>query len=382
MASPYIISTLLAFLALIAFEKKHSITSSLLYFGASLAKEIAVPLPLVLLILPNGDLRDRVRRTAPHFVAAAVYLLWRRMMLGTFFGGYGWAPRIGELVIALPRKLWSTIAGPDVWLASAFLLFTGALIVAQFCNLSFLWRATVALILSIAPIVPVSRDMQTRWAFAAWICWVALFIAAVTLAQISDALRASACIVAAVLAMAVNRTEWQMDFGKARRMSDEARLFMRLGRNDLVRSPETPASAMNEFRWMKQHLLHEPSGGWFYDDFYICTGRAAARTIRPAAPNASQFCASIRSRAPLNAQFQYDGKVLSWSLGPYSDGTWRFVFDDGAEAYDVPGSDAFQIGSVQTMALRIRYSSPAGWITYSPNLVLDLAHQRDIAWHR
>jgi hypothetical protein len=37
---------------------------------------------------------------------------------------------------------------------------------------------------------------------------------------------------------------------------------------------------------------------------------------------------------------------------------------------------------VPGLTLRVRYESPDGWVTYSPELALDFARQPDLVWHR
>ena len=96
-----------------------SLLSAALYFAAMLAKEVYVPLVALLLLLPEGDLRLRVRRARPHFVSLVVYLVWRYAMLGTFAGGYGWTVRPEELPglgFALPGKIGASfLSGSRVW---------------------------------------------------------------------------------------------------------------------------------------------------------------------------------------------------------------------------------------------------------------------------
>jgi len=58
-------------------RKLPGILSAALYLLAMLAKEIAVPLPAVLLVLPERDFRARMRAIWPHAVAAVVYFVWR-----------------------------------------------------------------------------------------------------------------------------------------------------------------------------------------------------------------------------------------------------------------------------------------------------------------
>ena len=54
-----------------------SIASAALYLLAMFAKEIAVPLAIIVLLLAEGTRRQRLRAAIPHFVALALYLAWR-----------------------------------------------------------------------------------------------------------------------------------------------------------------------------------------------------------------------------------------------------------------------------------------------------------------
>jgi hypothetical protein len=37
---------------------------------------------------------------------------------------------------------------------------------------------------------------------------------------------------------------------------------------------------------------------------------------------------------------------------------------------------------MKTLTLRVRYDSPTGWSTYSPDLTVDLAHFETVTWYR
>lgn len=391
MAAHYVVALALSIASVLAFEKRKGAVAAALYFAAALAKEIVLPLPAYLLLLPGEAVRVRARRTIPLWIAASVYMIWRRVMIGTLSGGYGWAFR-ASLLPAMPRKVAETVAGPNAIAGAALLVVTGAMILSAFRNTSFAWRAVVAIALALAPVAPVSHDMQARYALAFWVCWASLFVAAIAQTTTTLAMRTAVCVTAAVLAIIVNRTDWSAEFSRAKRMSEEARAFMRLDSQSVLRDPRVPPAAMNEFRWLKEEVAHGPRGTtWFYDDFYLCAGHANGKRVWEfqsrhvneinVARVARASCGAVLEE-PLAAQFHYDGAVLSWTLGPYRDGSWRFVFADGAQAYDVPQQDAFQIGSVHQMSFRIRYQSPAGWVTYSPELALDFEHDHDIAWRR
>ena len=66
------------------------------------AWRIAVPLALGLLLLPEGDWRKRLRAAIPHGVVLVLYLAYRRFLLGTWGGGYGWAVEGMAQADALP----------------------------------------------------------------------------------------------------------------------------------------------------------------------------------------------------------------------------------------------------------------------------------------
>ena len=48
----------------------------------------------------------------------------------------------------------------------------------------------------------------------------------------------------------------------------------------------------------------------------------------------------------------------------------------------MPGKDAYRVGGMPGIALRVRYDAPEGWTTYSPELVLDFAKQPHYEWQR
>ena len=85
---------------------------------------------------------------------------------------------------------------------------------------------------------------------------------------------------------------------------------------------------------------------------------------------ADAYCRSLRS-APLTAEFAYRDGNLLWKLGPYEAGEYSFILDDGVERFDVRRTDGYRNGSPR-MSLKVRYESPEGWVTYSPELNLDL----------
>ena len=96
MARHYLEGMLFALLAILAFvhaQRRQSMpwafTGALAYALAVTAKEIYVPLVLVVLVIPPvNNLVTRVRLASPLCRTAVLYIFWRQYMLGAMIGGY------------------------------------------------------------------------------------------------------------------------------------------------------------------------------------------------------------------------------------------------------------------------------------------------------
>jgi len=378
--------------------------SGLLYLGAMLEKEVYVPLAALLLLLPEGEPRTRLRRLLPHAAAFAAYLAGRYAVLGALGGGYGWTVEAGELpglIAGLPAKVARQFAGGNpAW--DALLLAVLAVGIAAAVRDGGRRAAgllAAALALSVAPIAPVSKAFQPRYAVLAWLAVVvafafgcaALLRAGARSRSVGIALAAAACVAAAAVHVHAGETS----YAAAGRMSAEGRFFLSMRDGDWLRRPAIPAAAMNELRWLKEDALGLPRGsGWFADDVYLCdhadrisrmyefrdVERAVvdATSVLPA--QRSRYCASIRD-APLEAAFTYAGGDFSWELGPYASGGYAIVYGDGIERFDVARRDGYR-HHASVFTVRIRYESPEGWRTFSPDIPLDFRASPRIRWER
>jgi len=347
-----------------------ALLSSFFYFLAILAKEIAVPLPVVLLLLP----RSRPRSLAPHALALALYLLWRKLMIGAFLGGYGWvvtSDSLGPLLRSLPRQVVASIAPPQTWIVVLLALVLLLPIAWRMRSWKFAVATALSIAVALGPVIPVSREMQPRFVFALWVTLVVLFVISIR----SKPLLAAMGV--AIVAIA-NVAEWRDVYPVAARMSDEARFVLSAPSSATLRLPRVPPAAMGELLAMRD----VPGVQAFYDDFYLCShdqrgrrvfeyesGRIVEITTRVGAL-ARRHCGSIRKNVPLQARFRFDNGTLSWRFGPYTRGAWSVLFGDGAQAFPVPRRDAFKLGNVPGLDLRIRYDSPEGWRTYSETIHL------------
>ncbi|HEX3125759.1 MAG TPA: hypothetical protein VH394_00360, partial [Thermoanaerobaculia bacterium] len=76
------------------------------------------------------------------------------------------------------------------------------------------------------------------------------------------------------------------------------------------------------------------------------------------------------------------GRTLHWTLGPYQNGRYFIVLGDGIHSVEVPAVGGFQLKRIGIMILRLKYQSPQGWITYSPELAMDFTRAPSFRWAR
>lgn len=396
-----LLGTLATIVYVLAFRRRWialEVLSAFLYFGAMLAKATAAPLPLLLLFLPENTFRVRARHLVFHTISLAAYFVWRFRVIGTIFGGYGWAiapSEVPRLLALLPWKVALAFAGAGigVGLVSVALLLLG--VGRAIRTRQALLFAGLTLLFAVAPIIPVSKEMQPWYAILPWL-WICV-VFTLGAAKLRPNARYALLGAAAIAVIVANRQEWTREYARALRMSDEARAYMTLDSTSLLRRPAIPPSSMPELRWLKEeHLQGQRGAGWFYDDLYLCSSALTGKRIYEYLPArrevaevtaripdlARAYCSSIRETAPLRVEFHHRGDVLSWRFAPYRDGRWTVVVAGGMMAYDVRPEDGFRLTGVPGLVARVRYESPEGWVTYSPEIALDFARQPDLVWHR
>ena len=393
-----IVSVALFTLALRRGQVAWSVVSAVVYLAAMLAKEIAVPLLVLLALLPEGDWRNRVRRLWPHGAALAIYLVWRRAVLGRLVGGSGWVFEPADVPQLVGRTLVNmvrTFAGPALWIGIPLLIVMACGIALRLRSRRDVARIIIALVLAVAPIIPVAHKYEKRFSYVTWLCAAIVFASGIETLR-NRRVAAALMIAAPALSLAVNRQEWSGEYRRAMRMSDEGRVFANIGVNDFLRKPSIPPGTMYQLHWLKKSLLLRGSGSlWFFDDLYLCRherpGRVfgydeRSRTVVEITSQideiARRYCASIRDNAPLAAHFHFKRGVLRWELGPYDRGAYSVVVGDGFNAYDVGARDALQTVGLKSLVFRVRYASPEGWVTYSPELSLDFGREQDLSWRR
>jgi hypothetical protein len=374
--------------------------SAFLYLLAMLAKEVAVPLPLLLLALPVGLARSRARRLIGHGVAVIVYLVWRYAVIGTLLGAYSWKIDWTEwpaLLAMLPWRIVQGLAGTGVAVGLTLVATMLIVLVAVAARRRHAMLLVLAgAIVVVGPILPVAKEVNRRYVLVPWLG----FSIACAAAAAQRGRRQATVLLALmpILTVAANRQEWRDEFGLRLRMSDEAKVyFVDLPENGLLRAPATSAATLADLRWLRIVHLGQPAGpSWFFDDLYLCTHDMAGKRVWEYVPGlrmvvettsrmerlAARHCGSLRLNAPLRATFHYRKPALYWDLGPYSDGRYIAIIGDGLQVTELPRREALNLPGVTNLTIRIRYESPRGWSTYSPEIALDLSRNSDVTWAR
>jgi len=325
--------------------------------------------------------------------------VWRGLVLGTFGGGYGWAIRFDDWrpLLLFPWKLLRLATGSQAVLAFLLLVLI-VLVLALGIRSRRGWLVVLlALILAIAPYAPMAKDLAARFAVVPWLAIAAMFAAAASRVN-NRRLRAAILIVVPVLAILANRAEWTHEFRYKRRMSDENRFFFYdLPANGLLRNPLLTGHDMGELNWLRtDYVGREPGGICFYDDLYLLANDVRDKRVWQYEPGRhrvveiTEDVSAIVKRqqrlmqmnAPLSARFEYRDGTLHWDLGPYDRGRYSALFGNGLRAGEIGRRDALRFPVASAIALRIRYDSPDGWITYSPELTLDLTKSKAFSWSR
>ncbi len=381
-----------------------AIVSAVFYLLAMLAKEIAVPLVFLLLLLPEGTLRRRLSLAVPHAAAFVLYLAYRLYMLGTMTGGYGWLVDpidLPRLALFLPVKIGAELLGRPSAASWAMLiaLLAGLVIVLLKGRAAALLVGT-SILLALLPILPVSTEMVPRYALPAWMVLVVAFPFAMRdLGKRGGAVRLAGLGLAVIAASGVllaHLDAREATIARVERMSAENRAFLEMGPGDFLRTPLSPPATMGELAWLKTDLLKKrPGAGWFYDDLFVCVKPGLARvwTWDPAQRRVEDMtaslprlrrrhCNAIREQAPLTVEMHAAGRTLHWTLGPYRKGTWSFVLGDGLQAFPMPANGGFQLRRAGALSLRVKYRSPEGWTTYSPELKMDFTRKPSFRWAR
>ena len=426
MTRHYVEGLLFALLSLLAFLRARAedrraaragwaCAGAAFYALACSAKEVYVPLVLVLACLPAARPSPAAARPATHasrfllllpwVLVALGYVAWRRAMLGDAVGGYGGAQPLlsfgsaaamAQAVARFPAVLFGPAWGAVLLVAlpAAVLALRG-----RPARLAFVALAAACVLLPLWPLVNgpgfhgPDRYLYLLWWAAAAGLVGALRGAALRL-PLAPAWREAAGLGLAgllVLAAALQSV------AAARPREQAMRAFDAVGRFIVARDARdafvAPDAVLASY-WYVTSLceIRRNAGagcpqalipGWPLDErvqrlsVYDPAAGAMADASARLADERRRAEAIDRTR-PLSVALSIDGGVARWQFGPHRDGQY-FVVSPALGRYPLPPQGELRTAQGE-MPFQVQFDAREGWRTASPVLVVRPG--RPVAWSR
>lgn len=380
----------------------------LMYGLAMTAKEIYVPLPALLVILPDADWRRRIQASFPFFALTLLYALWRGYMLGSFSGGYVDSNEYLSAVII--RDVMASFATFPALFAGALWPVFAALVASLWLAYGVRqrrlpWRALMIAALVLLPLVPLVRSpgivIADRYLFLPWallsfslawcadrlavaLDWQRLNAATFDLRpwQRRTALAAAPwlvlpLIVIVTLSHAIPVRQTVMRVGTEFDVQADF-----LWGNDNTRA-FVPSDNVLPAYWfvaglslLKKRISGQDSPLPLVDDIYLAAqdttliytydaGCQCMRDISDEIPaRLTAYEQRLRPAAPLTLEYSYQQGLFIWQFGPWQEGSYHVV-SDALGVLPLPPAGRLRVTLADNVPFYLRYTSPEGWVTYS-----------------
>jgi hypothetical protein len=356
-----------------------AVAGAVLYLLAAMAKEVFVPLAVLLPLVPAGDLRTRWRCAAPFAAVAALYVPWRLWMLGWANSLSGYAAKPGGRTMSDVPAVLGLGSGWQVAVAA----IVAALALASVLRRSRRWlsfgaAAVAALAL---PLAPVAGELAPRHFLLPALGAAVVVGAALERGRpMARAALGLALLVFALHALA-GSAFWRRHGEAVERHRAEGAFVLASADGGVL------LSRLDDPKYLAcvRELRTEAAGPGFCGDVCYCAGAfpetpfwhdAGGRIAAVATPSEAPTCAVERE---LSAELRYDrarGR-LAWRLGPYADGRYELLLVTGGAVPEVSAPVPIAAAGEAPLALAaplravVAYRSPERWRTYSPVLALD-----------
>lgn len=193
--------------------------ASAFYLLAMLNKEVFAPLPLVLFALTEGKFTVRLRAILPLAVVAAIFVLWRSLMIGGLVGGYGNSISLNNLLgwLAVLPHVPAGTGWPLLLAGLVLALATAGLCYRSWRNLLILASALTGLALPFLALGATTDPFNLRFSFLPW--WAASVLLSAGSARLAIAWQGSVSVLMAIASAVVATTVFTLH---GREISDRA----------------------------------------------------------------------------------------------------------------------------------------------------------------
>ncbi len=396
--------------------------SVFLYLLAVLCKEVYVPLPLALLLLPEGAAGRRMLQTIPHGLVTALYAAYRFRMLGeNTLGGYStiWPWTVASALRSTPEifraygdSWWPFAAIATVVLWAIADQGAGKVLLRQAA------RGSLIFLLVYLPIMPVSPLwgglMSLRYFFLSSVV-ITIFFALSLEALLrkkgagrSIILAGSAAVVFLFLCRAFigQSAAWE---GQKAQAAVEGRYFLENRGRDVIFKPLQPHWFFDGIekveairtggigkRWIKLS-----AGNFFGLDedsrpldvsrervfAYDPASRAVADVTAAEMVSREHFFTTVKEM-PLEVVLATRNDTLRLDLGPYKGQYILLESSPEARGYcylavEIQRKFGIKLTHRERVRVfRVAYFSPEGWTTISPAFLIDRSKEGTIKWQR
>ena len=390
-----------------------SFAGAFFYLCAVTAKEIYVPLLVILPILSVHSGQKNFKMLFPFLFVAGAYVLWRAYMLnmGSMLSGYQQIAHPGlKDILSFPQAAAQIMGWHDLWQKTAVVIGCLCVLLTTHKRLFFTYaKMGIWFIIIIAPIVPVICILDPRYLFLPTFM-VFVFIgdnvrnlwSRMTYRVISRMF--AFCLIAAVSISIFQTTDsayshYHKEIEDRYRKEGE---FVLYGSNDQASliNPIGPPWYYLGLKWLRQNVLSKSSGPSICFEPYFCDAidhNKGYQYIDHALlqikwPDINDNFKWVDNTADLSLELSYASGKFSWRFGPYTEGIYKLITYDklnGIFGYSVqlPPQNTMSSQMQIPLPFILQYESPEGWKTFSPAMILDPAlvdasGATRIQWHR
>lgn len=376
-----------------------------LYGLAITAKEVFVPLVMVLPFQPERDARRRWRAALPYLVVALAYVPWRWYMLGTPIGGYG-HQIVWRAVLEMPLAIGGSLLGRGTVGMAAGLLALAAFVLALRRGRRTLLLGGAIIAAIVTPLVPVATSIQSehRYLLLGW--WAFCCVIALAVQQVAGLGRVglvAALGVCSFLLGAALYQGWVEKRGLAHWIEEvetQGRFVWDADAHQVLVCTPPFAGILGYGRgllWIRERARASPQvPRLVVDEIELAqmdTGRMRVwayaepcRCMRDISGNVPRILAEWEARRvvkPLSVAIRYARNVIAWQLGPYEYGTYSVIDSQSIGKVKLPTTGQERLAlPASSYDFYIRYDSPDGWITYSPTLKFPAGSGGLLVWQR
>jgi hypothetical protein len=352
-----------------------------------MAKEVYVPLPLLLLCVPDATARQRLSASVPFWGVLLIYTLWRSYMLPSVGGGYADsssyldAGYLAQVLLSYARfpQLLTGVLWP-----LAVLLFVVLAIVYLRRSRHLPWRALAVAALVLAPLAPLVSwpgiQQADRYLF---VVWAGLSFAVAFMADRSGHKMALAAVPVLAIISLLHALPVRIDVAaKAAEFEVQGQfVWANDASSAFVPSPDVAATLwfVNGLSDFKAGLGLGSSPVAVVDNFYLARSDARQLWEWQAACNCmtdisaqipqrlATFVEGLRPDEALSVTYAYQNGYFSWQFGPWQQGSWHLV-SDVIGVIPAPAAGQLRAVLADDAPFYIRYTAPGGWFTYSEQL--------------